>query len=97
MKKISLTRFCELMVEGANNATPFILFTVASIVLYDKKPIVDTMTMLIISNLLLWGVWSVPTIKKISLEDDDKITRIVVFISILSIIFMVLLATILLS
>ncbi|MBX4132360.1 hypothetical protein JMI89_01770 [Frischella sp. Ac48] len=97
MKKIGITKFCELMVESANNATPFILFTVASIVLYDKKPIYDTAITLIGTNIFLWCVWSVPTIKKIILEDDDKITRAVVFISILSIIFLALIATISLS
>lgn len=96
-KKIKLKRFFELMVEGANNATPFILFTAASIVLYDKKPILDSISTLIVGNCILWLVWIVPTINKIKLEDDDKITRIVFFISILCLIFMLLIATIRLS
>lgn len=85
------------MVEGANNATPFILFTVASIVLYDKKPILDSIYDLILCNILLWFVWSVPTINKIKSEDDDKTTRGVVFICILGIIIMLLTATIILK
>jgi hypothetical protein len=97
MKKIGIIKFCELMIESANNATPFVLFTVASIVLYDKKPLLDTAITLIGTNIFLWGIWAIPHVKKIVSEDDDKITRMVVFIAIVWIIFMLLLATISLS